>query len=153
MHTYQIAESVLDGYKNEKLTDERVGFLTAQVHEQLDEIAKNKALYEDFSARANAPKKVDKIILWILLMSNESICDDYISACSKNYREIIPISDLADLLLYVIHLKKVQNTELDGFDYLVECEEAGIEEVDQYAFTNALLYIQKLKEKEVEMQF
>ena len=153
MHTYQIAESVLDGYKNEKLTDERINFLTAQVNEQLDEIAQNEELYKSFLNRVNAPQKIDKTILWILLMSNEGICDDYISECNKNYREIIPISDLADLLLYVIHLKKVQNMELEGFDHLVESEEAGIEEVDQYAFTNALLYIQKLKEKEVEMQF
>ena len=153
MHTYQIAESVLDGYKNEKLTDERINFLTAQVNEQLDEIAQNEKLYKSFLDRVNAPQKIDKTILWILLMSNEGICDDYISEFNKNYREIIPISDLADLLLYVIHLKKVQNIELEGFDHLVESEEAGIEEVDQYAFTNALLYIQKLKEKEVEMQF
>lgn len=153
MHTYQIAESVLDGYKNEKLTDERIDFLKIQANEQLDEIAQNEELYESFLKRINVPQKIDKIILWMLLMSNEGICDDYISTCNKNYREIIPISDLADLLLYVIHLKKVQNIELEGFEHLVKSEETGIEEVDQYAFTNALLYIQKLKEQEVQMQF
>ncbi|HIP53933.1 MAG TPA: hypothetical protein EYH11_00475 [Sulfurimonas autotrophica] len=153
MHTYQIAESVLDGYKNEKLTDERIDFLKIQANEQLDEIAQNEELYESFLKRINVPQKIDKIILWMLLMSNEGICDDYISTCNKNYREIIPISDLADLLLYVIHLKKVQNIELEGFKHLVKSEETGIEEVDQYAFTNALLYIQKLKEQEVQMQF
>lgn len=153
MHTYQIAESVLDGYKNEKLTDERIDFLKIQANEQLDEIAQNEELYESFLKRINVPQKIDRIILWMLLMSNEDICDDYISTCNKNYREIIPISDLADLLLYVIHLKKVQNIELEGFEYLVKSEETGIEEVDQYAFTNALLYIQKLKEQEVQMQF
>jgi hypothetical protein len=31
-------------------------------------------------------------------------------------------------------------------DYLLEYEEEGIEVMDQYAFTNVLLYIQKSKE-------
>ena len=153
MHTYQIAESVLDGYKNEKLTDERIDFLKIQANEQLDEIAQNEELYESFLKRINVSQSIDRIILWMLLMSNEGICDDYISTCNKNYREIIPISDLADLLLYVIHLKKVQNIELEGFEHLIKSEKAGIEEVDQYAFSNVLLYIQKLKEQEVQMQF
>jgi hypothetical protein len=61
------------------------------------------------------------------------------------------VSDLADLLLYAVHLKKVQNIELDGFDYLLEYQQEGIQEMDQYAFTNALLYIQK--SKEVDMEF
>jgi hypothetical protein len=56
------------------------------------------------------------------------------------------VSDLADLLLYIVHLKKVKNIELDGLDYLLEYEEEGIEVMDQYAFTNVLLYIQKSKE-------
>ena len=36
MHTLQIAESVLDGYKNEKLSEERINFLITQANEQLD---------------------------------------------------------------------------------------------------------------------
>jgi len=84
-------------------------------------------------------------------MSNEAICDEYISEFNKDFREIIPVSDLADLLIYIVHLKKVQNIELDGFDYLLEYQQDGIQEVDQYAFTNALLYIQK--SKEIEMEF
>jgi hypothetical protein len=85
-------------------------------------------------------------------MSNEGICDEYISEFDKDFREIIPVSDLADLLLYVVHLKKVKNIELDGFDYLLEYQgDGGIEEVDQYSFTNALLYIQK--SKEIQMEF
>lgn len=151
MHTFQISELVLDGYKNEKLTKGRIDFLIAQANEQLDEISQNKEIYNSFLNKVNAPKKIDKIILWILLMSHEGICDEYISEWSKGFREIIPVSDLADLLLYVVHLKKVQNIELDGFEYLLEYEKEGIEEVDQYAFTNALLYIQK--SKEVEMEF
>ena len=77
--------------------------------------------------------------------------DEYIDEFNKDFREIIPSSDLADLLLYSVHLKKVKNIELDGFDYLLEYEGEGIEEVDQYAFTNALLYIQK--SKEIQMEF
>jgi hypothetical protein len=51
-----------------------------------------------------------------------------------------------------VHLKKVKNIELDGFDYLLEYQgDGGIEEVDQYSFTNALLYIQK--SKEIQMEF
>lgn len=151
MHTYQIANAVLDGYRNEKLTQERIEFLQAQANEQLEEISQNKEIYESFLQRINAPKKVDKIILWILLMSNERICEDYIDEFSKKFREIIPSSDLADLLIYAVHLKKVKNIELDGFSELLESQTEGIQEVDQYAFTNALLYIQK--SKEVEMEF
>jgi hypothetical protein len=83
-------------------------------------------------------------------MSNEGICDEYINEFDKDFREIIPVSDLADLLLYAVHLKKVKNIELDGFDYLLEYQGDGIEEVDQYSFTNILLYIQKSKEIAIE---
>lgn len=151
MHTFQIAESVLDGYKNEKLTEDRINFLITQANEQLDEISQNKEIYDSFLSRVNPPKKIDNIILWILLMSNETICEEYIEEFDKNYREIIPVSDLADLLLYAVHLKKVKDIELDGFDYLLEYQKEGIQEMDQYAFTNALLYIQK--SKEVDMEF
>ena len=150
MHTFQIAESVLDGYKNDKLSEERIDFLTRQANEQLDEIVQNKELYHKFLDQINPPEKIDNIILWMLLMSNETICDEYINAFDKNFREIIPVSDLADLLLYAVHLKKVKNVELDGFEYLLSYEGEGIEEVDQYSFTNALLYIQKLKEGEMK---
>jgi len=151
MHTFQISESVLDGYKNEKLSEERINILLAQANEQLDEISQNKEIYENFLEQVEAPQKIDNIILWILLMSDEDICDDYISKFKKDFREIIPISDLADLLFYAVYLKKVKNSELDGFEYLLDNQTDGVEEVDQYCFTNVLLYIQK--SKEVEMQF
>jgi len=151
MHTFQIATSVLDDYKNNKLNEERINFLITQANEQLDEISQNKEIYSSFLNKVNAPQKIDNTVLWILLMSNEAICDEYISEFDKDFREIIPVSDLADLLIYIVHLKKVQNIELDGFDYLLEYQQDGIQEVDQYAFTNALLYIQK--SKEIEMEF
>ncbi|MDF1874872.1 hypothetical protein JHD48_03890 [Sulfurimonas sp. SAG-AH-194-I05] len=151
MHTYQISEEILEGYKNEKLSDERINFLIAQANEQLKEISQNKEMYSRLLHKVKAPKKIDNIILWILLMANEDICCEFISECNKSFREIIPVSDLADLLFYSVHLKKVKNIALDGFDYLLECELEGIEELDQYSFTNALLYIQK--SKQVEMEF
>ena len=150
MHTFQIAEPVLDGYKNDKLTEERINFLITQANEQLDEISQNKEIYHSFLNKVNAPQKIDNIILWILLMSNEGIVDEYIDEFDKDFREIIPVGDLADLLLYSVHLKKVKNIELEGFDYLLEYDHEGIAEMDQYAFTNALLYIQKSKEVEIE---
>ncbi|MDQ7041999.1 MAG: hypothetical protein Q9M34_00555 [Sulfurimonas sp.] len=151
MHTDQIAIPVLEGYKNEKLSGERVDFLTQQAKEQLEEISQKEDIYSDFLKKINAPQKMDSIILWILLFSNETVCEDYIDEFKKDFRDIIPVSDLADLLLHVIYLKKVQNIELDGLDYLLKYEKECIEEVDQFAFTNALLYIQK--SKEVEMEF
>lgn len=151
MHTFQISNTVLDNYKNEKLTQERIDFLIDQANVQLDEMSQNKELYSSYLNKVNAPSKIDNIILWILLMSNESICDDYIEEFDKGFREIIPVSDLADLLIYIVHMKKIDNIELDGFDYLLSYNHDGIQEMDQYAFTNALLYIQK--SKEVEMEF
>jgi len=150
MNTFQIAESVLDGYKNEKLTEERINFLVAQANEQLDEISQNKEIYSSYLKQVNAPQKIDNIILWILLMSNERICCKYINEFDKDFRDIIPVGDLADLLLYSVYLKKVKDIELEGFDYLLEYKEDGIEEMDQYAFTNAFLYIQKSKEVQIE---
>ena len=97
MDTLQIAESVLDGYRNDKLTDERINFLITQANEQLDEISQNKEIYDSFLSKINPPQKIDNIILWILLMSNEDICDEYIDEFDKDFREIIPVSDLADL--------------------------------------------------------
>lgn len=151
MHTFQIAETLLENYKNDKLSDVRINFLIAQANEQLSEMAQNKELYESLLKKVKAPEKIDNIILWILLMSNEGICSKYIRELGKTFRKIIPVSDLADLLLYIVYLKKVKNTELDGFDYLLEYEEEGIDVMDQYAFTNALLYVQT--SKEVQMEF
>jgi len=150
MHTFQIKESILDDYINDKLSEERINFLITQANEQLDEISQNKEIYHSFLNKVNAPQKIDNIILWILLMSNEGIVDEYIDEFDKDFREIIPVGDLADLLLYSVHLKKVKNIELEGFDYLLEYDHEGIAEMDQYAFTNALLYIQKSKEVEIE---
>jgi hypothetical protein len=42
MHTYQVAESVLDDYRQNKLTEARIAFLKAQAEAQLEEIAKNR---------------------------------------------------------------------------------------------------------------
>jgi hypothetical protein len=150
MHTYQIAESVMNDYKNEKLSDERINFLTTQANEQLDEISQNKEIYDRFLNQVNAPEKIDNIILWILFMSNEDICEEYIDEFDKDFRDVIPVSDLADLLFYTVYLKKVKNIELDGFDYLMDYEHEGLHDVDQYSFTNALLYIQKSKEVPLE---
>jgi hypothetical protein len=146
MHTFQIAESLLENFRNDKLSDVRINFLITQANEQLAEMAQNKELYDGFLAKVKAPERIDNIILWILLMSNEGIGSKYIREFKKDFRKFIPVSDLADLLLYIVHLKKVKNIELDGLDYLLEYEEEGIEVMDQYAFTNVLLYIQKSKE-------
>lgn len=151
MHTFQISESLLENFRNDKLSDVRINFLITQANEQLWEMAQNKELYDSFLTKVKAPERIDNIILWILLMSNETIGSKYIREFKKDFRKFIPVSDLADLLLYAIYLKKVKNMELDGFDYLFEYEEEGMEIMDQYAFTNVLLYIQS--SKEVQMEF
>jgi len=150
MNTPQIAPSALEGYKNAQLSDERIAFLREQASSQLEEIGENQPLYEDFLKQVNAPKEVDEIILWILLMSNEDIVDGYIDAFDKPFNDVIPVSDLADLLFFSVYLHKIQNTTLKGYDYLMEYEGEGIEDVDQYSLTNTFLYIQKLKEPTIE---
>lgn len=150
MHTFQIAPSVLDNYRNGKLTDERIEFLKNQANEQLAEIAQNKEVYERFLKEVDAPEKIDTIVLWMLLMSNEDIVEEYIDIFNKKYREMIPVSDLADLLVYAVHLSKLQNIELDGFDYFLEYQDSGKDELDQYAFMNVLLYTQRSKEAPME---
>ena len=150
MNTLQVAEAVLDGYKNEKLTEERINFLTTQANEQLDELAGNKEVYDRFLEKVKPPKEVDNIILWMLIMSDEDIVEEYIDTFKKDFREIIPVSDLADLLLHLVYLKKVKNIELDGLDYLLDLESEGMDEMDQYAFTNIFIYIQKTKEVQIE---
>jgi hypothetical protein len=150
MHTFQVTEPILDNYFNNNMSEERINSLITQAHEQLNEISQNTKIYDDFLSRIDAPQRIDKIILWILLMSNEDICADYITQFDKDFVEIIPVSDLADLLLYVIHLKKVKNVTLDGFDYLLAYQHDGKDEMDQHCFTNLLLYVQKSKEKEID---
>ena len=150
MNTFQITESVLEEYKNNVLGAERTDFLVIQANEQVTEISQNEELYNGFLDKVNAPKKIDNIILWILFMSNEDICSDYIEAFDKDFEDEIPINDIADLLLYLAHLKKVQNIELDGFDYLLEYEEELMEEIDQHSVTNVLAYIQKSKQVKIE---
>lgn len=150
MNTFQITETALDGYINDKVGEERINFLITQANEQLNEISQNREIYNGFLNEVNAPQKVDNIVLWILFMSNEDICSEYIDEFDKDFRDTTPVSDLSDLLVYTIYLKKVKNIELDGFDYLSEYEEEGVEDLDQYSFTNAFLYIQKLKEVTIE---
>jgi hypothetical protein len=108
MHTFQIAESLLENFRNDKLSDVRINFLITQANEQLLEMAQNKELYDGFLAKVKAPERIDNIILWILLMSNEGIGSKYIREFKKDFRKFIPVSDLADLLLYIVHLKKVE---------------------------------------------
>jgi len=150
MNTFEITESALEGYKNEKLSEERINLLITQATEQLGEISQNKEVYNRFLNEVSAPKEIDNIILWILFMSNEDIVYDYINEFDKDFNDSIPVSDLSDLLIYTAYLKKIKNIKLDGFDYLSEYREEGIEEVDQFSFTNAFLYIQRLKEVKIE---
>ncbi|HHD84286.1 MAG TPA: hypothetical protein ENK93_05345, partial [Campylobacteraceae bacterium] len=120
MHTYEIKESVLESYKKSRLSDERINDLIRQADEQLGEISQNEALYNSFSEEVEAPAEIDNIILWMLFMSNEDICSDYISQCKKSFMDSIPGSDLAELLLYVVHRKKVEHIDIAGFDYLLQ---------------------------------
>jgi len=150
MNTFQITESVLDGYINDIIAEKRINFLVAQANEQINEISKNKEIYDGFLDEINAPKKIDKLILWVLFMSDEDICSQYISEFNKDFEDTIPVSDLADLVFYIAYLQKVKNSNLDGYDYLSEYNEEGMQEVDQFAFTNGFLYIQKLKEVPIE---
>lgn len=150
MNTFQIAASALEGYKNTKLSDERIDVLVKQANMQIAEIIQNKELYDSFLSQVDAPLEVDNIILWVLFMSNEDICDEYIEAFDKDFSDSIPVSDLADLLIYIVYLKKVKDVELKGYEYLEGYEDGDIEDVDQFAFTNAFLYIQKTKEVQID---
>jgi hypothetical protein len=150
VHTYQIANPVLDNFRTHKLTDERIDFLIAQANEQLEEITQNKDLYERFLKEVDAPEKLDNIVLWMLFMSNEEIVEAYIDQFGKKYREMIPVSDLADLLVYAVHLKKLKDSTLEGFDYFLDYQGEGKTEMDHYAFMNVLLYVQKTKEAPME---
>lgn len=150
MHTFQITKPVLENYKNDRLSDARIDFLIKQANEQLEEIAQNKELYDRFLTKVNAPQKIDNILLWMLLMSNDVICTAYRKECNKKFRDMLPICDLADLMLYTVYLKQVKDVELDGLDYLLQYEHDGIEEMDQCAFSNVFLYIQQSKEMQME---
>jgi len=150
MNTFQIVESVLEEYRSQVLGVKRTDFLVAQANEQINEIAGNKALYEAFVTKVNAPEKVDNIILWILFMSDEDICCDYIKAFDKDFEDEIPLNDIADLLLEITYLKKVQKIELEGLDYLASYNKELMEEIDQHSVTNVLAYIQKSKQVEIE---
>jgi hypothetical protein len=150
MNTFAIAEAALRGYINERLPKERIDFLITQANEQLNEISQNKEIYNSFLKQVNAPQKIDNLVLWILLMSNEEICSEYISEFDKDFEDEIPVFDLSDLLFYVVYLTKVKKIKLDGFNYLLEYKTEGIDEVDQCSFTNAFLYIQKSKEVKID---
>jgi len=150
MNTFQIAQTALEGYKNTKLSDERIDALVEQANTQIREIVQNKEVYDDFVSQVDAPQPVDNIILWVLFMSDEDIRDTYIETFDKDFRDDIPISDLADLLIYIVYLKKVKDVELEGYDYLDDYEDGEIEDVDQFALTNAFLYIQKTKEVQID---
>lgn len=153
MNTYQIAEPVLEEYRNIMLKDERINFLKVQANEQLAELAENKEIYQDLLKKVNAPDDIENIILWILIMSDEQNVDTYIDEYDKDFTDMIPVCDLGDLLLYVVHLKKIEGIALAGFDYLMGYKSGGMTEVDHHAVTNVLVYIQKVKASQETMQF
>lgn len=149
MQTIQITEKTLNNHHND-FDQERLKFLIAQANEQIDEISQNKELYEDFCDQADVDEEIDKLVLWILFMSSDHICYDYNKNFDKGFEDKVPMNDLADLLIYIIYLKKIKDTELEGISYILESEYEGIEEVDQHAFTNVLYYVQKSKEAQME---
>jgi hypothetical protein len=100
----------------------------------------------------SAPENIDNTLLWMLVMSDENNVEDYIDNFRKmKFREIIPVSDLADLLIYFSREKKVKGNDTPGFDFLLEYQHDGVDEFDHFCVTNVLLYIQK--SKEVQMEF
>jgi len=149
MHTIQIADEVLEEYYN-KVTQERFDFLIAQAKEQLAEIRENEELYESYLEKINIAGKVDDIVLWVLFFANEDICSNYISTFKKDFFDMIPENDLADLLFYTVYLKKCKNSEPDGIVYLVESNDKVIDDIDQASFMNVLCHIQKQKQPQME---
>jgi len=150
MNTFQIVGAVLEEYQNKVIGTKRVDALTAQANEQISEIAQNRELYDGFLKQVNAPEPIDNIILWVLFMSHEDICCDYIEAFDKDFEEEIPLNDLGDLLVHIAQVQNVQMIELDGYDYLAKYNKEIMEEIDQHAVTNVLAYIQKSKHVEIE---
>jgi hypothetical protein len=148
MHTYEIVEPALIKYKDAKLTTQRIDFLKNQANEQLQEIRSNESIYNEFLNKVNPPEKIDDIVLWMLFMATEDIVEEYVDSFNKPFMDIIPVSDLADLLFYLVYMKKIEDTTFDGFDYLLQYKEEGIEDMDQYCFTNVLVYIQTMKKLE-----
>ena len=145
MNTYQITENVLVEYRDLMIKDERVAFLKSQADEQLEEIAGNEEIYNRLLEKVKAPANVDNMILWIALMSDESIVEEYIEEFDKDFTDMIPVCDLADMLFYMVYAIKVKGESFEGFDYLLSYKTPGMVEVDQHAVTNALAYIQKIK--------
>ncbi len=75
----------------------------------------------------------------------KSIVEEYIEEFDKDFTDMIPVCDLADLLFYMVYAIKVKGESFEGFDYLLTYKTPGMIEVDQHAVTNALAYIQKIK--------
>jgi hypothetical protein len=153
MNTYQITEKMLEEYRNLMIKDERVAFLKDQADEQLEEIATNEEMYARLLKKVEAPENVDNMILWIALMSDEEIVEEYIEVFDKDFIDMIPVCDLADMLYYMVYAIKVKGETFEGFDYLLHHKTPGMKEVDQHAVSNALTYIQKVKGASFTPQF
>ncbi len=153
MNTYQITENVLVEYRDLMIKDERVAFLKSQADEQLEEIAGNEEVYKRLLEKVKAPEKIDNSILWMLFMSDEEIVEEYIEEFDKDFTDMIPVCDLADLLFYMVYAIKVKGESFEGFDYLLKYKTPGMIEADQHAVTNALAYIQKIKAASFTPQF
>ena len=89
-------------------------------------------------------------MLWVLFMSHEDVCLDYNKTFKKEFHNMIPENDLADLYFYTVYLKKCQDNELDGIVYLVESDLDEIDDVDRANFMNILCHIQKQKEPQMD---
>lgn len=153
MNTYQITENILEEYRDLMIKDERVAFLKAQADEQIEEIAGNEEVYKKFLEKVGAPEKLDNMVLWMALMSDENIVEEYIEEYEKDFDEMIPVCDLGDMLFYMVYAMKVKGESFEGFDYLLAHKTPGMTEVDQHAVSNALAYIQKLKGASFTPQF
>lgn len=149
MQIFEITNEVVEGYV-EKVGQERIDFLVNQAKEQIEEIAQDEKVYLDYLNKAQASVKVDKLVLWVLFMSLEDICFDYIEKFNKDFFEETPMNDLADLSMYIVYLTNSKGEKLDGIQYMSESNEQRLKEIDHHSVTNLLLYVQQQKQQAME---
>lgn len=150
MQIFEIAPEVLKGHV-QRMGQDRVNELVSQAKEQISEIATRPEVLESYLGQVGLEKRVDDLVVWILFMMDEDICDAYNEIFEKGFFKMIPLNDLSDLTIYVANLIKTENKNIDGVDNIINCNTGTSKEVDHHSVTNLLYYIQQ--EKQNQMQF
>lgn len=144
MDLFEVSPAVLEANYN-RMGHERIDFLVDQAKEQIKEISQDQETLDSYLKIVGLSEKVDDLVLWVILMSNDDVCFGYNKKFNKGFMDFIPMNDLSDLSLYLAYKNK--NEQINGIEKLIELDTGCAKEIDHHCVSSLLYYIQQEKQQ------